>query len=141
MTHQEAAAVVGSSLADVETQLRDVTCWPKFLVGLEEVTQLSHERYRFTVRNGSKRSTADMAVVFRPREHRISWKALNGPPWRGDLRLAAIGERRTKVSLSTTLVPHGFGANVAEMFGRHSTDAVMDLQRLQDLLWTSSPRP
>ncbi len=134
MTHQESASVVSARLAEVEAQLRDVESWPHFLVGLESVTKTAHERYRFSVRQGSGVHDVDVAVLCHPREHHFVWHALSGPAWDGDIRLVAVDDRRTRVTLSITVDPRGFAADMADMLGTSGSAAALDLQRLEQLV-------
>ncbi len=131
MTHQEASAVVSMPAAEVEAKLRQVEEWSRFLVGLEEVTKTSFERYLFRVRSGSRTREVQVAVVARPREHRIAWKALAGPAFSGVFRLQPVDARHTRVSLWLKAEPAGFLAGLGDMLGSSTTTAMLDLQRLE----------
>ena len=135
MTHQQAVSVVTAPCETVESTLRDVSSWPQFLLGLEQVTETSFGRYRFVVRDRSSVRDVDVAVVAHPREHRIVWRALAGPRFDGEIRLAPTDEGHTRVSLSLSAEPAGFLASLSDMahMGAQST-AVLDLQRLDSLV-------
>jgi len=108
----EAMAVVGLPLSVVETQLWDVTQWPTFLAGLVAVRRSSHERYVFTVRQGRRDGEVLVAVRWQARDHRFTWRALEGPPWDGLLRLVPINGRRTRVFLQRRAHPRSFVASL-----------------------------
>ncbi|MBI4942677.1 MAG: hypothetical protein HY830_18205 [Actinobacteria bacterium] len=130
----EAMAVVGLPLSVVETQLWDITQWPTFLAGLQTATRSSHERYVFTVRQGRKDYDVLVAVRWQARDHRFTWRSLEGPPWDGTLRLAPVNGRRTRVFLQRKAYPRSFFASMAELLGAGVADPSLDLQRLQDRL-------
>lgn len=130
----EAMAVVGLPLSVVETQLWDVTQWSTFLAGLEQVTRSSHERYIFSVRQGRKEADVLVAVRWQARDHRFTWRALEGPPWDGSLRLSPVNGRRTRIHLARRTYPRTVWASFAELLGAGPPDPGADLQRLQDKL-------
>jgi uncharacterized membrane protein len=139
MTHQEAVSVVAAPLEAVERRLRDVTNWPQFLLGLDEVTETSFCRYCFTVRDGRSTRVVDVAVTPHAREHRTVWRALAGPRFDGEIRLAAVDEGHTRVSLSLTAEPAGFLAGLSDMVRMsHTTTAMLDLQRLEAMVTGAS---
>jgi uncharacterized membrane protein len=132
--HQEASAVVAAPLVVVETELRDVERWSQFLIGVEEVTKTGHDRYVFTVKDGSRLRNVPVAVVCHLREHRISWRALEGARFEGELRLAVADDGHTRVGLVMTAEPSGFLAGLADMLGSSKSTAALDLQRLDTYL-------
>jgi uncharacterized membrane protein len=140
MTHQEATTVVAASLEQVEVALRDVTGWTGFLVGLEDVVRTSFGRYTFTIRHGTKTlRTVDVAVVAHPKEHRTVWRSLSGPRFDGEVRLQPVDQGRTRVSLSLTAEPQGLAAGLGDMFAARGSRAVLDLQRLEELVAAAQP--
>lgn len=135
MTHQQAVSVVAAPLETVERIVRDVAHWPRFMLGLAEVAETSFGRYTFLVRERSSVREVEVAVVAHPRDHRIVWRALAGPRFDGEIRLAAVDRAHTRVNLSIVAEPAGFLASLGDLahLERHST-AVLDLQRLESLI-------
>lgn len=132
MTHQHAVSVMAAPLQAVERTVRDVEHWPRFLLGLEQVSETSFGRYTFVVRDRSGVREVDVAVTAHPGEHRIVWHALAGPRFDGELRLTAVDAAHTRVSLRITADPAGFLASLSDFarLGQHST-ADLDLHRLE----------
>jgi uncharacterized membrane protein len=137
MASQQASAIVNLPLDEVQARLRDVETWPRFLIGLESITRLAHERYRLGVREGKRQYDVDVCLFARPREHRFAWRALARPRWDGELRLSAEGERRTRVRLSLQVEPRGRAAVWSEMVSGTDSHALLDMYRLQDVLGAS----
>ena len=134
MRRQEASTVVAAPLSAVEGTLTDVARWPEFLSGLEAVEVTGHERYRFTVTDGGRRRTVAVCVVPHVAEHRISWHALEGPRYVGELRLNAVDDGHTRVDLTLTADPVRMLDGLREMVGERHRTVEVDLQRLDKLL-------
>jgi len=132
MTHQNAVSVVAAPLDAVERVVRDVEHWPRIILGLEQVVETSYCRFTFSLRDRSSVRQVDVAAVAHPSEHRLVWHALAGPRFDGEIRLTAVDNGHTRVSLSITADPAGFLASVADLAHLgHDSAAVLDLQRLE----------
>jgi uncharacterized membrane protein len=138
VTRQQASTVVAAPLDVVEARLRDVERWPEFLSEVAAVETAGFERYRFTVTDGRQRRVVLVCVVPHPNEHRISWRALEGPRYLGDFRLRVVDERHTKVDLTATLDPAGLMDGLREIVGERHMTAGLDLRRLEAYV-TSTP--
>lgn len=130
MTRQQAATVVAASLDVVESRLKDVERWPEFLVGLTAVQPTGFERYRFTIQDGKRQRDVPVCVVPHAAEHRISWRALEGPRYLGELRLYPVDDRHTKVELTMTEDPTGLRDGLREIVGERHKTAELVLQRV-----------
>ena len=137
---ERAATVIDLPLSVVESNIWDVTSWPIFLGGLEWVQRSGHERYLFGLRQGRRIHEVPAAVRWHARDHRVTWRELDGPVWRGDIRLNALNGRRTRVPMHVTAHPRSFPDSLAEMFGVRRHDVSADLGRLSDRL-ASIPQP
>jgi len=127
MTHQEATCVLPFPLKIVESRLADVESWDRFLVGLTEVHRTAHERYLFRMDNGQE---VRVAVRAHPREHRFAWHAFDGPMFDGTLRLTAVDEELTRVTLSIRTRGAGVTADLMDMAFPRTWLADFDVQRL-----------
>jgi uncharacterized membrane protein len=134
MTHQQAVSVVPAPLGIVERTLRDVGDWPQFLLGVERVVATSFGRYTFTVKDGNATRNVDVAVVAHPGEHRMVWHALAGPRFDGEVRLTAVDDRHTRVTLSLTADPAGFLSALSDFIRSPETTASLDLARLETMV-------
>jgi uncharacterized membrane protein len=134
MTHQEATAVVNLPVAEVEARLREISSWPRFVVGLEDVVKTAHERYTFVVRETGGTRDVPVCAIPHPREHRISWKALAGPAFDGEFRLHPENERQTGITVTLVAEPAGFLAGLSDMIRASSSTAELVLQRLEEYL-------
>ena len=130
MMRQHATTTVAAPIADVQARLADVPSWPAFLYGLESVEPAGHERYRFTLVNGGRQRTVPVCVQAHPAEHRVTWRQLEGPRYRGELRLREADSGHTTVELTMVADPVSMGEGFRELLGERHPEAVLDLQRL-----------
>lgn len=134
MSHQTAASVISLPLNEVEERLHDVQTWPLFLEDLEEISKAGHHRYRMMIRSGRTTREVVAAITHHHREHRFTWKALEGPLYEGEIRLQSEGERRTRIKLQFTADPVGFMAGLSELFGARNDTAEIDLRKMERVL-------
>jgi uncharacterized membrane protein len=134
MRRQEASTVVAAPLTAVEGTLTDVARWPEFMTEIEAVEATGFERYRFSLNEGGRRRTVPVCVVPHVAEHRISWHALEGPRYVGEMRLHAVDDRHTRVDLTMTADPVRMLDGLREMVGERHRTVEVDLQRLDKLL-------
>jgi hypothetical protein len=131
---ERTATVIPLPLSVVESNIWDVTAWPAFLTDLEWVQRAGHERYLFGVRQGSRLHEVAVAVRWHARDHRVTWRELTGPPWRGEIRLSALNGRRTRVAMHISVHPRSVYDTLAEMFGLRRRHVAVDLGRLAERL-------
>jgi uncharacterized membrane protein len=134
MRHQEASATVAAPVERVEQFLADVDRWPTFLVGLESVRRLAHERYLFALRDGREQRDVTVAVRRDHAAHKITWRALDGPTYTGCFAVRAVDTEHTQVRLEIASQPGTLVAGIADMIMPRSDRAVHDLQALQDAI-------
>jgi len=137
---ERTAIVIPLPLSVVESNIWDVTSWPTFLAGVEWVRRTSHERYIFAVRHGRRIDEVLVAVRWHGRDHRVTWRELEGPAFRGEIRLTSLNGRRTRVSMTATVHPRNLWGTLTEMIGGGRHDVSSDLRRLADRLSTI-PQP
>jgi hypothetical protein len=118
----------------VESNIWDVTAWVTFLGDVEWIERDTHERYVFGVRQGRRVHEVPVAVRWHARDHRVTWRELNGPAWRGEIRLTALNGRRTRVGLEVMAQPRTFAAKVAEVLRSSQRAVDLDLRRLGERL-------
>ena len=131
MTHQVASAVVTVPLESLQQALRNVEDWTSFIDGVTRITKRAHERYVFELGDGVRTREVPAVVRHNQRDHCFTWHATSGPRFDGCLRLLALDELRTRVTLDLTAHPAGFMACLTDMVAHDRAEAVLDIQRLQ----------
>ena len=130
MARQQAVTVVAASLDVVESRLKDVERWPEFLTGLTAARSTGFERYTFTISDGKRRREIPVCVVRHAAEHRVSWRALEGSRYLGELRLHSVDDGHTRVELTMTEDPTGLRDGLREIVGERHKTAELVLQQL-----------
>jgi uncharacterized membrane protein len=141
MTRQEASHVINLPVDQVEKALRDVSGWPRFVVGVESVERTAFERYVFRIQDGGRIRQVPVAVVSHPGEHRIIWHARSGPAFEGQFRLSGTQEHRTRVQLTLVAEPDGFLSGLGDLVATRTSTAEFTLLRLDAELTGSGPEP
>jgi uncharacterized membrane protein len=131
MRHQEASAVIGAPIGQLEDWLTDVENWPAFLVGVRSARRVGHERYRFHIVDGPEHRAVVVCVRHWPALHRFAWRALEGPGYSGTLDLRATDARHTDARIRLTAHPGTFVAGLAEMVLPRMGRAAHDLRNLE----------
>lgn len=132
MRYQEATATIAAPVSRLEDELTDVEEWPAFLAGVESVSTLGHERYRFRLADGRSRREATVCVRRWPGAHRFIWRALEGPRYTGTIDLRPVDERHTSVKLSLASHPVTMAEGLAEMVLPRMGLAAQDLRALEE---------
>jgi hypothetical protein len=130
MSHNAASTVVNLPMAEVSDCLRKIEDWQEFLDGVQRITRLTHDLYRFTVETATGVRDRDVRVYCAEDGHRFSWKAVDGPRYTGVIHLTSVDGRRTLIKLSVIDMPYGIIASFTDMVV-HREEAVVDLQRLE----------
>jgi len=131
MRQQQATTVVPLPLATVERQLRDVESWSEFLQGIGSIRYTSHERYLFTLADGRDHRELKMVVKLRYQDHCFVWHGLSGPAMRGTLKLTAVDDRHTALTLVVATMPAGLRSGWAEMIMPSMSTAMVDVCLLE----------
>ena len=132
--HEAATTVVPVPLEELEARLRQVDTWPGFLPDLQACRETSHRRYTFTVRQSRQDYEIPVVLSVHPKEHELVWRTVSGPAWNGTLRMKALDEHRTQVSLELVVQPRSGRAHLGEWFGSSHAEAELALQRLAELV-------
>jgi hypothetical protein len=141
MRQQQATTVVPLPLATAERRLRDVESWSQFLQGIESIKFTSHERYLFTLHDGHDHREIKMVVKLRYQDHCFAWHAVTGPTVRGTLKLSAVDDRHTAVTLVVASMPANLRSGMAEMVMPNNSTAMVDVRLLEKHLMSSSTTP
>ena len=134
MRQQQATTVVPFPLATVEKRLRDVESWSEFLEGVDSIRYTSHERYLFALADGRDHREIKMVVKLRYQDHCFVWHGIAGPTVRGSLKLVAVDDRHTTVTLVVASLPIDLRSGMAEMMMPNSSTAMFDARLLEKYL-------
>jgi len=141
MRQQSATTVIPIPLVELEDRLSRIESWPDFLVGVDSVERLGHERYRFRLADDSERREVVVAVRHKSRSHSFSWQSLDGPVFTGRFDLAESGDGETSVALSIASHPGTLWSSLSDFVLPRMSQADHDLRNLEELVVRAISEP
>jgi uncharacterized membrane protein len=112
------------------TQFED---FPKFMEGVESVTQLDDKRLHWVAEIAGTRREWDAEIVDQEPDRRISWRSLDGTPNAGTVMFEPEGSG-TRVSLDLDVEPQGVVEQIGDKLGFVSKQAEGDLKRFKEFI-------
>ncbi|MEQ8840797.1 MAG: SRPBCC family protein [Acidimicrobiales bacterium] len=113
------------------TQFED---FPRFMEGVESVTQVADDRLSWVVEIGGVTREFDTVITEQTPDHRIAWATETGPTHSGVVTFHRIDDDRSRVTLQMDFDPEGFLENVAEKLGFVSRRVEGDMARFATLV-------
>ncbi len=108
--------------------------FPRFMDGVESVTQLTDERMRWKVKIAGVEREFGTTITEQTPDHRIAWTTDSGPSHAGVVTFHKIDDDTTRVSLQMDYDPDGFLENVADKIGLVSARLKGDLDDFKALI-------
>jgi len=122
----EKSIVVNAPIQTVYNQWTQFEEFPRFMEGVEGVSQLDDKRLHWIAEIGGKRKEWDAEIVEQAKDSRISWHSTSGPWNAGSVLFNQDGMDRTRITLRMEYEPdtllEKFGANIGVVSGRVEGD-------------------
>ena len=115
------------------TQFED---FPKFMEGIESVTQTDTNHTHWKAHVGFKHKEWDAEIIEQSPDHRISWRNTTGAPNAGVVTFLPLDHHRTKVSALITYHPETFVEQVGDFLGLVGHRVHGDLTRFKEFIET-----
>ncbi|MFE4669719.1 SRPBCC family protein [Streptomyces sp. NPDC056716] len=107
--------------------------FPKFMEGVEEVTQLDDRHNHWTTRIGGVRREFDTEIVDQLPDERITWRTVDGDSrQRGSVRFERLDDTHTRVELTMDVEPSGMAEKGADALGMIDRRVKGDLRRFKE---------
>ena len=106
--------------------------FPRFMQGVEEVTQLDDTRLHWVAKIGGKRAEWDAKILTQEPDKRISWESEDGKHTRGTVMFEEVGPTSTRIRLEMTYVPEGVLEQAGSAVGLDRRRISGDLQRFKE---------
>lgn len=113
------------------TQFED---FPKFMEGVEEVTQLDNTHLHWCANIAGKRKEWDAEIVEQIPDQRIAWRSTSGAMNGGVVTFDRISTDTTRIMLQMEYDPEGVTENVGDAVGVVSRRVEGDLERFKEFL-------
>jgi uncharacterized membrane protein len=108
--------------------------FPRFMEGVEEVSQLDDTLLHWAATVGGKHAEWDAKIIEQEPDRRITWESTDGRRTRGTVSFEAAGSSRSRVRLHMSYAPEGVAEKVGSAIGLDSRRIRGDLQRFRDLI-------
>jgi uncharacterized membrane protein len=113
------------------TQFED---FPKFMEGVESVTQLDETHLRWVAEIGGQRREWQAEITEQVPDQRIAWKATEGNDPDGVVTFQSVGQDETQVTVEMTFKPEGVVEQLGSAIGSDSRQVKGDLERFKKLI-------
>jgi uncharacterized membrane protein len=125
---------VDAPLNKVYNQWTQFEDFPKFMEGVEQVTQLDNTRLHWVAQVAGKRKEWDAEIFEQVPDQRIAWRSTTGARNSGIVTFKPISANRTEVSLKLNYDPEGVMENVGDMLGVVGRRVEGDLKRFKEFI-------
>jgi uncharacterized membrane protein len=108
--------------------------FPRFMEGVESVTQVSDTRNHWVTEIAGVRREFDTEITEQTPDQRIAWRTIDGPAHAGVVTFHRLDEGRSKVMLQMDFDPDGFLENVADKLGFVKARVAGDMERFKEFI-------
>ncbi len=108
--------------------------FPKFMEGVESVTQLDETHLRWVAEIGGQRREWQAEITEQVPDQRIAWKATEGNDPDGVVTFQSVGQDETQVTVEMTFKPEGVVEQLGSAIGSDSRQVKGDLERFKKLI-------
>ncbi|MER0477475.1 SRPBCC family protein [Streptomyces sp. Edi2] len=106
--------------------------FPKFMEGVEKITQLDDERNRWTVKIGGVQREFDTEIIDQLPDDRIAWRTTTGDTrQKGLVSFQRLDETHTRVELVMDIEPSGVAEKAADVSGTIERRVKGDMRRFK----------
>jgi uncharacterized membrane protein len=133
MEQLEHSVVVEAPLRATYNQWTQFEEFPRFMEGVESVTQLDDKRVHWVAEIAGKRKEWDAEITRQIPDQEIDWVGLGGPDNRGRVVFEPIGDR-TKVTMMLDYDPEGPVEEIGNMLGVVKRRVAGDMDRFKEFI-------
>lgn len=110
--------------------------FPKFMEGIESVTQLDDTHVHWVANLAGVRREWDAEITEQHPDERVAWCATDGAENAGVVTFHKLNDTRTKIMLQLDFDPEGFVEKAGDAMGIIKMRASGDLKRFRDFIET-----
>ena len=108
--------------------------FPRFMEGVESVTQLDDTHVRWVAEIAGKRHEWEAEITHQEPDRLISWRATDGKDNAGQVTFDRIGDDRTRVDVEMSYDTEGIVEQLGSAVGLDERRVNGDLERFKELL-------
>jgi uncharacterized membrane protein len=108
--------------------------FPKFMEGVESVTQIDDTHLLWVAEVGGKRRDWKAEIIHQEPDERIAWKAEDGNGPDGMVTFEPVVPDATRITVEMTYEPEGLGEQLGSAIGVDSRQVKRELERFKELV-------
>ena len=108
--------------------------FPKFMEGVESVTQIDDAHLRWVAEVGGKQQEWTAEIVQQIPDDRIEWRGTSGVKQHGIVTFEPLGEEQTRVRVSFDYEPEGMVESLGSAIGQDERRVKGDLERFKEFV-------
>lgn len=138
-TKVQKSVVVDAPLSAVYNQWTQFEDFPRFMDGVEKVTQLADDRLEWVAEIAGVRRQWIAKILEQVPDSKVAWAAVEGATNAGAVTFDEAGPEQTEVHLELEYEPEGFVESVGDRLNIVERQAAGDLERFKEFV-ESHPR-
>ncbi|MGH3005773.1 MAG: SRPBCC family protein [Gaiellaceae bacterium] len=108
--------------------------FPRFMEGVESVTQIDDTHLRWVAKVGGSRHEWEAEISEQRPDERVAWHATDGKSNAGVVTFHRLDEGRTKVMVQMDYEPEGLKESLGSALGSDQRRVKADLERFKELI-------
>ena len=108
--------------------------FPRFMEGVESVTQLDDTHLRWVAEIGGKREEWKAEITEQHPDERVAWRAVEGKGNAGVVTFHHIDDNRTRVTVQMDWTPEGLSEQLGSAVGADDRRVKADLERFKETI-------
>jgi len=108
--------------------------FPRFMEGVESVTQIDDTHLRWVANVGGSRHEWEAEISEQRPDERVAWHATDGKSNAGVVTFHRLDEGRTKVMVQMDYEPEGLKESLGSALGSDQRRVKADLERFKELI-------
>ena len=108
--------------------------FPRFMEGVEEVTQITDDRLHWKTKIAGVEREFDAEITEQHPDERVAWRTLTGPQQAGVVTFHKLDQGKTKVMLQMEFEPEGIAEQVGDKLGLVKSRVKGDLDRFKEFI-------
>ncbi len=125
---------VGVPVSTAYNQWTQFETFPKFMGGVESITQGSDKMTHWKIEISGVRREFDAKITEQTPDQRIAWKSVEGPEHAGVVTFHRLGDNETRVMLQLDYDTEGLVEKVGDALGLVKHQAKGDLERFKQFI-------
>ncbi len=108
--------------------------FPRFMDGIEQITQLDDKRLHWVAEFGGERHEWDAEITEQKPDERVAWRNVDGKDNAGVVTFHRLSDSKTRIMVQMDWAPEGIKEKIGAAIGADDRRVKGDLARFKELL-------